>query len=333
MLSACLAAGGCDLHAPVQNNDRPLVHLQASSPEAGQQNVGTELAVRLRFDRFLMPSTVLRQSVFVTPGLLDPVTGESPAGSYFFEPRYDPYDRVAIFGLQKGGRWNTEVVHTVVVLPPPEAGAVHGFRAFDGAPLDARQVVWFTTGAGPTDPANDVDDAPAKASWCDDVHAPVELVAVRKILGRCSSVGCHGGGAPAAQMDLSDGQAVMRTARGVLAAETAPGEQMGKTAARPAVLGPGMPRIDPGSPGNSYLMYKLLINLDNYPSQGDPQAADPFWERGLPPLSAPSQDEIDRLRNAFVWLDPMPVGGKLSVTEMRTLVVWIAAGAVTADCP
>jgi hypothetical protein len=93
-----------------------------------------------------------------------------------------------------------------------------------------------------------------------------------------------------------------------------------------------MARVDPGNPGNSYLIYKLLINRENYPGPGDPAAADDLWENGLPALQAPSDAEIERLREQFVWLEPMPLGSSLRVDQMRALVTWIAAGAELADC-
>ena len=272
---------------------------------------------------------MLRQSLLVTPGRFDPQTGETPAGSFFFLPVWDPYERTATFHLRPRDRWIPDTLHTAVVLPPADPSDITGIRAFDGAPLEQRVIFSFTPSASLSDP--DVDDAGPRVDWCDDVAGVAALPAARKAFAPCA--GCHGPSDPAAGLDLSSPEAIRRTALRVLAAEVVPLEHAGVTAETPTDFGQGMARIDPGNPGNSYLVYKLLINRENYPQPGDPEASDPYWERGMGPLQAPSNDELGRLRDAFVWMEPMPLGGGLSVSLMRSLVTWIAQGAEVRDCP
>jgi hypothetical protein len=301
----------------------------ATSPSAGEVGVARERSIAIRFDRLLRPASVLRQSIVVSPGLVDPSTNASPAGNYFFLPSWDPYERVATFRLQPGSRWYANTLHTVVVLPPAEPSSPTGIRAFDGAGLEQSSRFTFTASAAVSEP--DVDDAAPVADWCHEEPGPPALPPVRGALTRC--IGCHGGAAPQAGLDLSSAAAVARTARGVLSSQVVPMEHAGSTSETPLNFGQGMPRIAPGNPGNSYLLYKLLINPANYPAADDPAATDPYWERGLGALQAPSHDEIARLRDAFVWMEPMPPSGGLTAGQMRALVAWIALGAQVRDCP
>jgi len=295
--------------------------------------VGREVGIRFRFDRYLRPSSVLRQSIYVTIGLLDPNTGESPAGGYFFQPRYDPYERTAVFALPPGDRLQPEMRHTVRLRPPVDPSDPAGIRAFDGAPLAEETTYSFTTSSGVTDPDHDVNDEWPKADWCDALQVPLKLPSVRSVFAACARAGCHGGDMPAAGMDLSSADAVRSTALHALAREATPTGTSGEVLTNPPVLGEGMPRIDPGNPGNSYLVYKLLINEANHPRPGDPEAVEPTFQGGLPPLEPPDPAELARLRNAFVILEPMPIGGYLTPNQMRSVVAWIGLGAEVKDCP
>ena len=330
-LAAALLAA-CDRALPTPSNDRPSVHVTAFSPGA-EPGVGRDQAIRFRFDRFLRPTTVLRQSIYVTTGLLDPVTGESPAGGYHLEPRYDPYERMAVFALPPGGRWSPEMRHTVRLRPPADEGDVAGIRAFDGASLAEATTYTFETSGGVTDPSHDVDDAWSRVDWCDEVAGPPRLPSVRKVLGVCAHAGCHGGAEPAADMGLGSVSVLREKVLGVAARGAPETSTSGEVVTRPTVFGEGMPRVDPGSPGNSYLIYKLLIHPLNHPAPGDPEALETSYQRGLPPLEAPEPAELERLRDAFVTLEPMPAKGWLKPSEMRALVIWIARGAELRECP
>jgi hypothetical protein len=78
-----------------------------------------------------------------------------------------------------------------------------------------------------------------------------------------------------------------------------------------------MPLIDAGSPGNSYLLYKLLI-------------APAYAESDL----GPAADELERLRASFVVGLPMPPAGGQPVPPdaLVALSEWIAAGADAHAC-
>jgi hypothetical protein len=110
-----------------------------------------------------------------------------------------------------------------------------------------------------------------------------------------------------------------------------------------------MALIDPGSPGDSYLLYKLLRNPKNYdacdPSgQGGPfctAASDLKSSHRVLPLRnhqslRPSDDELTRLREWFVRGDPMPLdpanqGLGVGLSGLRAVSAFIAAGADCSD--
>lgn len=120
-------------------------------------------------------------------------------------------------------------------------------RAWDGAALRARLEFPFV----PEGRAEPVMSAPP--SLRRDV-APL-------LRARCGNALCHGGEVPAMALDLSSAEGILRTAVGVIAAETSRGGSL------PSYTDPqwgALYRIDPGDasglgrPEYSYLIYKLL---------------------------------------------------------------------------
>jgi hypothetical protein len=111
-----------------------------------------------------------------------------------------------------------------------------------------------------------------------------------------------------------------------------------------SALGPGfesaarfgvqMNIVDPGSPENSYLMYKLLRKPENY-ALG---AGEPCPVTFHPPVSdasclRPDDEELARLREWFVLGDPMPKdsagsSASLSRDELVRVASWISGGAI-----
>ena len=107
--------------------------------------------------------------------------------------------------------------------------------------------------------------------------------------------------------------------------------------ASPGRFGRAMPLIDPGNPGNSYLLYKILIGQS---------AIDP----SLPAEAAEKlRQETERLQAAFVVGTPMPPPPARPalgfypegpddqnvipyVDGMDILSAWIVNGAVPRDC-
>src|SRR5450432_3922166 len=96
-------------------------------------------------------------------------------------------------------------------------------------------------------------------------------------------------------------------------------------------FGVQMNLVDPGSPENSFLMYKLLRKRQNY-ELGSDSCSSPFH----PPVldgacMAPDDAELARLREWFVLGDPMPKdpAGSMAALSHQQLVrvaSWISAG-------
>lgn len=91
-----------------------------------------------------------------------------------------------------------------------------------------------------------------------------------------------------------------------------------------------MPRVDPGSAGNSYLVYKLIINEGNHGADGE--LGDDPWLGGIDSRRPVPSTEIKRLRSWFVRGDPMPPFGHIQPIETRAVVRWILGGAPTHVC-
>ncbi|HEV8245836.1 MAG TPA: hypothetical protein VGP93_08705, partial [Polyangiaceae bacterium] len=156
-------------------------------------------------------------------------------------------------------------------------------------------------------------------------------------------------------MDFSNGKTLLETTIGQVAHETDFGPVTGATYENAPRFGVGMPRIDPGHPSNSYLLYKLLINPANYwqpvkdpaslmVSQVTKTQCESFYPE-LPlgeecvigdPALTPSSEERSRMREWFVRGEPMPLVttpdgvASLSRDKIEQLQRWIRGGA---PCP
>ena len=333
LLCMGLGAYACDRDVPQEGVAlRPELHVVQTLPAPQESAYPREKAMRIRFDRYMRPTSVIRQSVLVTSGLIDADSGTSNGPVIFFEPVYDPYERMLVYQLSPGARWTSTTLHSVVYEPPEDESDVTGFSAFDGAPLSEEISFSFMTSDAVSDPDNDVDDERPWVRFCETDDAPDELPAAFEVLrGRCASSGCHGGEQPVLGMDLGTDSGIRDTATRVVARQTLRGASVGAPVAESRRFGDDMPRLDPFNAGNSYMVYKLLVNDANHP--GEDETGDDPWLGGLPPPGPPPQDELDRLRAWFVQGQPMPPEDSLRPEEMRSLVRWILRGAETHACP
>lgn len=292
---------------------------QPSSPDCG---VPTNGSIELRFDRYLDASTAVRQALLVYSGSED--------NSVFLEPEYDLVERVVRYRHFSGGTFTPGVLYTAE-LYVPSSDHPDGFRAFDGAPIaegDAPLRFSFRTRESKTQ-----QPPPPPIPSCHDVLAifarstPTEPA--------CSSSGCH---RPPARMglDLSSATGLATTAIGHVAHEAAVGPRPDVPLEDPPRVGVQMPVIDPGRPGNSYLMYKLIRNTDNF----DPTPCATQYQVALPKGQClpPSHAESARLHDWFVTGQPMPLPRTesghphLEQSDLRTIQRWIAAGAELGGC-
>jgi hypothetical protein len=309
--------------------------LIATYPAAGQGldcpqldpacGVDRNVAIQLRFDRYLLPATAVRQSIRVFTG-----TGQSAP---FTRPDYDVVERVLSYRpdghLVPGQTYRVELV-----LAEDESS--EGLRAFDGALL----------GEGPVPLAfdfrtNEIDPPPAspvprEEATCDDV-----LAITARSTG-CSGNDCHirrddSFSVPRMGLELVDAYGLLTTAIGKVAHQTEIGGKTGVPLQNPARFGVQMPIIDPGRPDNSYLLYKLIRKPENFDTtdaaeiEGLCQTRYQFGILPGDPCVPPPEDESTRLREWFVRNEPMPLGPRrITRHELRRIQAWIVGGA---KCP
>ena len=317
MVFLALALFGCDLgHPETRSPQGPPLRLLSTYPEDGEGlectpdsgadcGVPINANVQLRFDRYLLPSTVVRQSVEVATG----------SASAFLQPQYDAIERVAVFAIANGGTWQPGTRYTVELLVAESSPDGWGFRAFDGAQLDEDSPVpirfTFRTRRA-VQPAVDPGPTP-------DWGAIAEVID----RGGCAQATCHAPPAPSMGLDLSSTEALEATAINEAAHQTESEPNAVEVLENPARFGVQMPILDRGMPGNSYLFYKLLI---------DPRAyAETCESRYSAPLTgciAPPKEEVERARGWFIHGEPMPSSeDALSVDDLLVLQRWIAGGA------
>ncbi|XXX81060.1 hypothetical protein WMF30_20085 [Sorangium sp. So ce134] len=326
----------------------------------------------LKFDRFLLPGSVSGavgpQSLCVSGDLAKQVrTYADCVNPIPLTPTYNPVQREVIFrqiegmaGLIPGTRY------ALWVLGPVDDAAPSGVRAFDGAPLAANTRLEFTVAA--TNPPQAMPERqPSGDFYCqqdlecvmrtpdcqgDPPKDPTCTTCVKGAAGLLyTCVQCHADGNAAAGLNLniaaldpavqqfrySRVEPLYETAIGHAAHQTQMGERAHLGDKTPERFGRAMPLIDPGNPGNSYLLYKLIVGKS---------AADP----SLPADQAEQlREEIERLRAAFVMGLPMPPPETPSmfwfhpqkadapnvtmyVDGMDILSAWILDGAEPRDC-
>jgi hypothetical protein len=305
--------------------------------------VPIDAALELRFDRFLLPTTAVRQSIVYYTGrsrgavILDPSLPE-------LIPTYDPVERVVRYSLPERA---TLVPNTLYTVEFPVAGEPAtplrdvpvlgwGFRAFDGAPLDEQGIlrISFRTGEHRS-------GAPAVlAPSCEDVLSILHCEGRGCIEGEVGCASCHqdDGHAPLGLV-LSSSESLTDTAVGRVAHQTETGSTTGVPLEAPERFGSGMPVIDPGRPDNSYLLYKLLIGASAYESRTGDASRCSDYSVSLPVepagdrCSAPPVEELARLRSWFVIGEPMPPARStdfLRREDLRMIADFIRSGA---SCP
>jgi hypothetical protein len=313
----------------------PFVHVIASNVD-GHTPLPQDGVIRVAFDRFLNPLSVNRQGVILVDEFGN-VPGTPPIVTY------DPVVRVVtLSNPTPGATWLTVGQFYKLQFPvSPADASFFGLRAIDGATIDPSQPqIGFTvappTGNPPVDP---------KIDFCADIFP---LFAAKRstptALGACAAAGCHGDPSNPVAATTAEGlllateDGIRQTALGVEAHEAttaAPSTPLPPEPAFPT----GMPIIDPGNPGDSYLLYKLLVpDTDGAPSASGStfpytacRAITPPFDYGLGASLAPP-DEATRL-SAHVIGRRMPWGGTaLGLDELERIRLWIQEGAEVDDC-
>ncbi len=233
-------------------------------------NIGTDrtfpadAAIRIQFDRMLLPSTVNRQGIALVDANNVPLI---PVVSY------DPVARVVTLSPQGNDAWlKPDQPYKVFLRVAKGDSDPFGFRAIDRAPLfagDTHLQIGFLTSA-----ASGAGSGEPTADYCRDV-APL-------FQQRCSASSCHGarntGGDTARFGDGMSSPAaglILETSAGMRHAigRVANGSNTGARAAasEPArVFGIDMAIVEPGFPDRSWLMYKLLLAAPSDPATTPP---------------------------------------------------------------
>jgi hypothetical protein len=273
-------------------------------------------AVQIAFDRYLHPATVNRQSMVILDGAGKPLLPEQAPIIL-----YDPIARTVTLAPPKQP-WLTEGQPYKVLLGIPAEGAdTGGVRAIDGATLFPDQKLEFAFFVGPATKA----PIEPTVSFCRDV-LPI-------FVAKCSVPTCHGGTGDraAASLLLTTSASVGATALNRLAQGSNRGRRAGQLTTSEPLFGVDMPIIDPGSPGNSWLMYKLdLPPVPVAPAPAPHYACtngllEPETKFAFTPLAPNAQrttDEIERsiLSNFILGREmPFPVDGPSTAWEDQVL--------------
>jgi hypothetical protein len=261
-----------------------------------------------------LPTTVTRQALRLYTA--------SPDYIAFLQPTYDVVERVVSYRLGRGAFLEPGVLYHVELYQPEEQPQGLGFRAFDGAPLvegDVPVVISFVTAKAVP------ETAPAPAE-------PPDCAAALDVLGGGSCPACHAPGNAAMDLELDSGDGLRRTAIRHVAHEADTAPLAGRPLVAPSRFGAGMPIVEPGNPGTSYLMYKLLLHPGNYGEGGCTSEHLVASPSGV--CAAPPETERQRLADWFVQMDPMPPVGALpnGIDDLRTMRDFITAGASTTAC-
>jgi hypothetical protein len=295
--------------------------------------VPTNVAIELRFDRFLLPGDRLGAG-------LELFTGDPDANSIALLPEYDLIERVVVFRPQ--GALHPNTLYTAEVVTSTDTNL--GFWAFDGAPLAEGAVPLrfsFSTGSGPV-PVTASPVVPAET--CDTMLAGPFTSCANCHVTQPGAETVPPSKYPPMGLDLSSSAGLYYTAIGHVAHQA----ETGDTAANqglesPDRFGVQMNIVDPGNPANSYLMYKLLAKPENYRLA----ASEPGCLTGYAaPVSdgnclPPSEDEAAALREWFVRGDPMPknpstfgsapIVASITHADLLRIGAWIATGASCAE--
>lgn len=282
----------------------------------------------------MLPSTAVRQSVRVTGGSVD-ADGGVIGGTEFFEPEYDALERVVTYRLAGGQKWQPGVRYTVTLWKPSDRPADgYGFRAWDGGELSKSIEFSFITA---TDNRVDVATGPSpNDSYCGKCVNFTQVAGAKDILRRsCGYGSCHSESTQygaAVDLDLSSNSAIARTAISHVAHETVSGPSSVEAVENPPVFGKNMPLIDPGNPGNSYILWKMILNGKTYKSVTCDTARTPATTcQPVDGVAAPNQADLERMQGAFLMGEAMPLGFPVGWSDIQTVQAWITAGAPIQD--
>ncbi len=285
--------------------------------------------IQLAFDRYLDPTTVTRQSF--------QLRDETGLAVLIPLVTYDPVARVVTISSPNpaGADWVVPGQPYKLVFPvPQDAGDIFGVRAIDGAVLDPstpEAIGFLATAATGRKPPPSVD-------FCTDV--------LPLLRSACATAGCHsspGAGQPASAPEglvLDTAAGVQATALGLAGHLVSDGARIGPGRTT-GVFPSDMPIVDPYNPGDSFLLYKLLIGPVGGPARDTSPCNASFGSFDYGPTAPVSAEETARLGDLVPGM-PMPhangdaTNTPLGQDELERVELWIAEGAKTTcakTCP
>lgn len=239
----------------------PLLPVTMVSANVGpNQPLPANGRIVLGFDRLLQPTSITRQTFVLA----------NAGGTILYMPtlQYDPVARVVTIIPQSdpSQKLVSGQSYQIVIQAPQNPGDMNGLRAIDGATLahSPLRIAFSVIDPTPAPPPVVTID------FCRDIH-PITSV-------KCSLSMCHGGTAPAEGLMLDPPSGIPMTAVGRVSQESNTGPQ--SIPSPPTLLfGEDMPTLDAngstnGNPGNSWLMYKLLLSIPS-PEPVDAGASGP----------------------------------------------------------
>jgi hypothetical protein len=297
--------------------------------------VPADAPIQIAFDRYLLPSTVTRQSIGLFEASGMPVAPEVAIVTY------DPIARTATLRPMTKP-WLKEGQFYKIVLGIPEGDSdTGGVRAIDRATLYREQQLEF---AFSVDRPASLESFEPSVTLCRDV-LPI-------FAAKCSNPTCHGtGDSAAAGLILDTSAGIAATALNRIAQGSNTGGRSGLAPEPGRQFGVDMPIVQPGKPGNSWLMYKIELarppaiipeKLEFGCTMGLKESQTQFVFEPLVPQAQRTADEIERsiLSNFILGREmPFPVvsavsyyDSPLTFDERQKVRIWIETGARVPEC-
>ncbi len=326
-----LAAASCDAgprSSNVSGDPRPAKLRVLGANVGPSQRLAADGVVQVALSRYLLPSSVTRQSMGIVDAFGQPLGAPLVA--------YDPVARtVTLANPSPGKPWLIEDQLYKITLGVPEEGAeIGGFRTLDRGTLVEPFTLSFLAG-----PPEGKGAGEPKVSFCADV--------LPLLLQKCAS--CHSGSERAsAGLLLDSSNHVAATAIGRVAHGSSNGGPA--TASSPGrTFVVNMPLVDRGNPANSWLLYKIL--MAPFPSVDAGAPPSPACQPPVPPRSLdytplvpvaelPEPAEQQLLRDMILGQEMPPpspasagyAGQPLTFAERERVRLWIAQGADVYEC-
>jgi hypothetical protein len=315
-------AAGCDagLQHDAPHDVGATIHIVGQNVSSTQSLV-PNAPIEIAFDRLLDPSSITRQTF-----LLQDVGGQPLEPT----PSYDPVARVVRLCMTDGPALQADQTYRLTLIAPQSPTDPSGLRAIDGAGLDpsVNPVIEFDVVAGTPPTGSDACSGATLVDFCTNVFPKIFQPA-----GCGTLANCHGVPPSAAGLLMATPQEIQATAIDRVAQGSNTGMQ--SQAAPPGILfGVDMPIISPDNPGNSWMMYKLLLAVPSLTTVGDNlyPSVSPAW-------TVMSDDERATLSNYILGREmPYPTdpsaapSGSASPTpltadQLDAVSTWILQGA------